>query len=216
MFKRAIGLVKLVVAVILISTITLWTTGMIVTHYLDSLLKQYNIPFDTKPAVVSGFWGKMWGASPPVQEESEQKPEDATPVFGQVQDDIGVGEDNTESLQTEVDGNQNGTSDVDEVDTHDDLDTLINGNSGGLDVDGVGTAMTSEDIASVKDNMKVEDKEQLFAMLVGKLPEETWKQLSEIVEDGVTEEELTMIQQLMAMHLNKEEYEEMMEILKKY
>lgn len=226
MFKRAIEIIKLAAAVILISTITIWTTGIIVTHYLDSLLKQYNIPFDMKPVVVSGFWGTLWGANPPVKSNSTQEPGDAVEVFGQLPDSLETDsesdntntgtETETESeteTDTEIDGNQ---TDPAGADDEGDLDPLINGNKGSSDIDGVDTAMTMEEITSVKDSISPADKEQLFAMLVGKLPEETWQQLSEIVEDGVTEQELSTIQQLMAMHLDKAEYEEMMNILKKY
>lgn len=228
MFKRAIEIIKLAAAVMLISTITVWTTGMIVTHYLDSLLKQYNIPFDTKPVVVSGFWGTVWRADPPVKPDSAKDPGDAVEVFGRFsgstktdsESDKTNAETETEKeteteleTDTEIEGNQ---TDPAGTDDEGDLEPLINGNKGSSDIDGVDTAMTMKEITSVKDSISPADKEQLFAMLVGKLPEETWQQLSEITEDGVTEQELSTIQQLMAMYLDKAEYEEMMNILKKY
>lgn len=74
--------------------------------------------------------------------------------------------------------------------------------------------MTTDDLTEVKDQMSDEDKEKLFSLLMTKLPQESWQTISQYIENGLTEQELTEIQQIMAQHLDKTEYGQMMEILK--
>ncbi|WP_146240961.1 hypothetical protein [Paenibacillus sambharensis] len=76
--------------------------------------------------------------------------------------------------------------------------------------------ITPEELARAKDQMSEEDRNKLFAMLVSKLPQSEWQTISTYVESGLTDEEMTNIQQIVAKHLDREEYEELMDILKKY
>ncbi|MOA63055.1 hypothetical protein D3C78_1886510 [compost metagenome] len=64
--------------------------------------------------------------------------------------------------------------------------------------------------------MSQADKDQIFSLLMLKLPQEALQSISFLMEEGLTEAELIQIQQLLAQYLDTEEYDSMMEILKKY
>jgi hypothetical protein len=49
-----------------------------------------------------------------------------------------------------------------------------------------------------------------------KLPQDAWQRISVLLENGLTNEEMTEVQQLFAQHLDRSEYDSMMKILKKY
>lgn len=221
MLKRMGWLAKLVAAGLILSFLSIWTTGYIVTSYVETLLKQFNLPLEVPPMAMSGVWGKLWGADPLVttdtagKEETsgssgvapesdsggndQDKPPESVDAFSQVTDppltDIGIGGGTQASggaaLEEEV---QEGTAGADDTET----------------------AMTTEDLTEVKEQMSDKDKDELFGLLMTKLPQESWQTISQYVENGLTSQELTAIQQIMAQHLDKAEYEQMMDILKKY
>ncbi|MWC29117.1 hypothetical protein [Paenibacillus sp. MMS18-CY102] len=90
------------------------------------------------------------------------------------------------------------------------------GGGTGPKVEAGATAMTAEEINAAKQQLTDADKNQLFTMLATKLPQNAWQTISAYAEDGLTEEELTNIQQIVAQHLSEEEYKTFMSILKKY
>lgn len=219
MFRGIAWLAKLIAAGLILSFLSIWTTGYIVTSYVDSLLKQFQLPLDVPPMAMSGVWGKLWGADPlltsdiadsganpagddqQAQGERQDEADEAVDAFGPIEDppltDIGMGK----GTQAGSEAGTLGDSGVEE---------------GATGIDGTEVAITTDDITLTKEQMSDEDKSQLFALLIDKLPQESWQEISEYVENGLTEQELTNIQQIMAMHLDKAEYEQIMEILKKY
>jgi len=251
MLRGLTWLAKLVAAGLILSFLSIWTTGYIVTSYVDALLKQFELPIEAPPLSMSGVWGKLWGADPPLvsetggagQEKSgdsseaggaENKP-DATEVFGEIDESGGQsgseGTSGESDTETGPDGNgSNGGGD--DAGTGSAGNGLNGGDGTGTDMsggeagtrdpsgtevpDGTETALTTEELLETKEAMSEEDKSRLFAMLMSELPQESWQTISEYVEDGLTEQELLQVQQLMAQHLDKEQYEQMMEILKKY
>ncbi|WP_169084081.1 hypothetical protein [Paenibacillus sp. PL91] len=229
MLKRIGWLGKLVAAGLILSFLSIWTTGYIVTSYVETLLKQFNLPLEVPPMAMTGVWGKLWGADPLVTTdiagkeetppiiEDKTDPKEETPdsqagtneqgdppasvdAFGEVTEppltDIGIGGGTQAGGGAPVDGGevQEGTAGTDDTET----------------------AMTTDDLTEVKEQMSDEDKEELFGLLMTKLPQDSWQTISQYVENGLTEQELTAIQQIMAQHLDKTEYGQMMDILKKY
>lgn len=175
---------------------------------------------------MSGVWGKLWGSDPLLaanvadrekQETAgkdntsgaEEEPE-AEEAFGGLEEapitDIGAGGGSQAAGSDKPDvggGVQEGTAGVDE-------------GEGSTGIDGTETAVTTDEIEATKQGMSEEDKAVLFEMLMTKLPQESWQQISAYMEEGLTEQELTSVQQIMAQHLDTSEYEKMMGILKKY
>lgn len=54
---------RLIATALLLSFLSIWTTGYIVNSYMETLLKQLDLPLQTQPFALSGVWGKLWGAS---------------------------------------------------------------------------------------------------------------------------------------------------------
>ncbi|MDQ0061562.1 hypothetical protein [Paenibacillus harenae] len=220
MMKKIGWLGKLVAAGLILSFLSIWTTGYIVTSYVDTLLKQYNLPLEVPPMAMSGVWGKLWGSDPPIATDAAEG---------------GSGQDKPDTLPDTTASSGNGEQDeppasedaFGEIENPPLTDIGIGGGTeaGGTpsqpdtesgEIDGTETAVTTDDLTEVKEQMTDADKDTLFGLLMSKVPQESMQLISGYVEDGLTEQELTSVQQIMAQHLDKAEYEQMMNILKKY
>ncbi|MBU5441911.1 hypothetical protein [Paenibacillus sp. MSJ-34] len=78
------------------------------------------------------------------------------------------------------------------------------------------TVISREELANARGQLSSQDKEQLFSLLITKIPQEDLQKISLYVEDGLTESELKEIEQMIAMHVRDDEYDKLMNILKKY
>ena len=212
MWKMTGWLAKTVAAGLIISFLSIWTTGYIVNSYLQTLLKQYNLPLEVQPMALSGMWGKLWGADP-IQSTASKAPQEDTeePVA------VDAFSDQTQAPLTDI-GIGSGTKANGEKteETGESTEPVEEGTGQAPAIEGTETAITTDDLSEIKSQMSEADKEQLFGMLMGKLPQEAWQTISGYMENGLTDEELTLVEQLMAQHLDKEQYEQMLGILKKY
>lgn len=226
-WKIGLWITRIVAIVVIAALLSIWTTGYVVTSYVSALLKQYEIPIEVEPMALSDVWSMIWGTNKSAAIAAN------TPDDRQQQDQIDK-VDHDDIRQGQVSGEIDGTderTDIEQSDTEQ-LDELTEGTTGQqeeediweqdtLDVlapveTGGQSTITPEDIDASKELLATEDKERLFELLMLKLPSESWQMFSTYIEDGLTERELTDIQQVMAQHLSKEEYEELMVILKKY
>jgi hypothetical protein len=253
---KIFGWVGRAIAVGLIASfLSIWTTGYIVNSYVESLLKQYNMPLDVQPFALSGVWGKLWGADPVTTDniaDADSSSDDNDPAQGNASSGNdtnsanGVGSD-TGSSTTGSSSETNGTGDAPDNGANgtstDDTSASGSSSTSGADEDpvaidafgqeeegavtGVGggtgpkaeagaTAVTTEEMTEAKNQLSDADKDQLFEMLATKLPQEAWQTISTYTENGLTDEELTNIQQIVAQYLTEEQYKQFMEILKKY
>lgn len=87
---------------------------------------------------------------------------------------------------------------------------------GGAESDGDRFVMSAEEFLSWQEKMTDEDKMAVFAILLGKIPQEDFQSLSLWLEDGLTAGEISEIYRLMDKHLSTEEMTELGNILKKY
>ncbi|PLT47973.1 Ribonuclease E [Paenibacillus pasadenensis] len=78
MKKTAAWLGKLAAGALLVSVLSIWTTGYIVTSYVEVLLKQFHIPLQMQPLSMSGVWGTLWGAERPEAGVPALAPTDAS------------------------------------------------------------------------------------------------------------------------------------------
>jgi len=74
--------------------------------------------------------------------------------------------------------------------------------------------VTPDQMVAMKDELPAKEKEEVFAMLMAKLPQEEMQRITERMEDGLTEKELIEIEQILSKHLNKTEYAKIMNLLK--
>ena len=216
-------LMKTGLTVVLISGLTLLTTGMVVNAYLKSLLESFNIQLENEPAIgLNVFGGGLFGSkqpdsgstesavtgnpgetgstpvqqgdTPPAKPSSEEVPDGALPVMGSSQDE-------TASNEASGEASEEGTSGASNSDA---------AGSGGEEL-----VMTPGEIAEKKDSLPEAEKQQIFTMLMNKLPAEDMQKISAAMEDGLTETELQEIEQVIAKRMTTEEYTKLMELLKK-
>ncbi|WP_168123302.1 hypothetical protein [Paenibacillus sp. HB172176] len=251
MFRGLTWLAKLIAAGLIISFLSIWTTGYIVTSYVESILKQFELPVEVPPIAMSGVWGKLWGSEPLLVDEGGATASETAGLddAGETDQDeaeseglsVDSGSDNSshpsdssqeDSSVSEDEGMPNATEVFGNVDDGPITDMGASGGSAagsGQDLDGTGSdegsvdgaigtevAITEEGVTDAKEKMSDEDKSKLLELLMTELPQETWQQISSYMEDGLTDDELLDVQQLMAQYLDEGQYNEMMGILKKY
>ncbi|XEC95055.1 hypothetical protein AB6A23_00210 [Paenibacillus tarimensis] len=228
MWRMIEWLGKAIAAALIVSFLSIWTTGYIVTSYIETVLKQYELPLEVQPMAMSGVWGKLWGAeqdrSVPDMITGETDPSPLADSGDAAEDketespvttETGEGEGpkaNSGKPEAEQSGGEADPSTGDETAQSE----SGNDNEEALPAWTEETMLTEEAMAEVKNQLSDEDKQFLFNMLMTKLPQEAWQRISTYVEQGLTEKELQEVQQLMAIHLNDDEYDQLMEILKKY
>jgi hypothetical protein len=256
MFKWTGWLVKTLAAGVIISFLSVWTTGYIVNSYVETLLKQYNIPLSSKPFALSGVWGELWGADPEVkpnesassgtggrsgnasgdaQTGGQQEAGDSTARASETDTPDGNDKNSTPNASGDADTGSKETPPV-AVDAFGDLPdgslTDVGGGAGPQANSGAasgqsgssaageaskdGIAMSTEEMNAAKNKMSDADKQALFDVMMKKLPQDAWQKISAWIEDGLTNEEMTEVQQLIAQYLDRDEYDKMLEILKKY
>ncbi|WP_091012212.1 MULTISPECIES: hypothetical protein [Paenibacillus] len=238
--KLLVWFVKIVLTVLLVSSLTLLTTGLIVQSYAKSLLASFNIQWEGQPmGLTAMFQGALGGKTSegnksgngttdqPTGADEEQVPEDAVSVMG----------NGTESGQSGVDAGNNasqGSGSNEGTGEGSGTDTTAGSNSGtsagnGTDTgtgndsgteQGSGSAsgndaivVSPDDITGAKDKLPAEEKEKIFSLLMNKLPQKEMQQISGAMEGGLTEQELREIEQVISKYLTSEEYDNLMEVL---
>ncbi len=285
---KMFGWIGRAIAVGLIASfLSIWTTGYIVNSYLESILKQYNLPLEVQPFALSGVWGKMWGADPVEQGTSIAEAGQA----GKTADGADKGTDNNASGSGKSDGTGEGDT-IDGAGANEDASSAGAGKSGGsadgksngegstatggaegggsaagvtsgtgsgtagtngtesgskaedettgepvaIDAFGQeeegaitgsgsgtgpkagagGTGASTEEISGSSGQLTDAERDEMFDLLATKLPQQAWQSISEYMESGLTEQEVTNIQQIVAQYLSEEQYRTFMSILKKY
>lgn len=221
-WKISLWIARIVATVVLAALLSVWTTGYVVTSYVQALLKEYEIPMEVEPVALSDVWGMLWGSKP---KESTTDIADNMPNHDQQQVDNTHNDkqqeqvlDNTNNREEQAEDDSleepaddtTGEQEAEDEWEQDAVDVLAPVETGNQ------SAITPEDIYESKEQLAAEDKERMFELLMLKLPSDSWQMFSTYIEDGLTDQELIDIQQVMAQHLSKDEYEELMEILKKY
>lgn len=237
---------KTIGAALLVSFLAIWTTGYIVNSYLETLLREYNLPLETRPFALSGLWGTLWGvdagrdagviADGSILNEAEPSGTKDVPASAS-EDAYGDDADGLEGAdglppggEAVPDHPEYGSALPDDADQDDSGEAAPEeGGIGGTETGsgtgseargGAGQAgealVTTEEMTAAKEQLSEDDRNKLFAILVSKLPQEEWQTISGYVEGGLTGTELMDVQQIVAKYLNDAEYDELMEILSKY
>lgn len=141
----------------------------------------------------------------------------------EVADTSGTGGENNgnpKGTTTETNGNPasgtgkdaNGT----EADAPEDALPVMGGMSGGEALgEDQQVVVTPDDLVAKKEELPDKQKEEIFAILMKKLPQEDMQILTVALEGGLTETEMINIEQILSKHLDKAEYAKVMELLKK-
>lgn len=93
------------------------------------------------------------------------------------------------------------------------------GQSSGADSDALDKKkliMTAEQFNQKRELLSDADKMRIFTLLLTRLPEEELQKFSQMVEDGISSDDLNAMDSSAQKYLKSEEYEELMDILKKF
>ncbi|SFT23546.1 hypothetical protein [Paenibacillus sp. BC26] len=221
MWKMTGWLAKTIAAGLLISFLSIWTTGYIVNSYVETLLKQFNVPLEQKPFALNGVWGGLWGADPVVKQKGNSAESDPKDKDADVKTGSGDGQTSSTKDDTKTDGDSPASVDAFEQTPSGELSDIGGGTgtkagSGAVSSTDDEVAMTTEEINAAKSQISDADKEKLFNTMMTKLPQDAWQNISNLMEEGLTDAELTQVQQLMAQYLDRTEYDAMLAILSKY
>lgn len=234
--KWLLKFARLGLVVITVSLLTILTTGYVVNTYIQSLLSSYNLPIASQTPSLGGIVKGMLGFGSDrnqdpkgdlTQEstgqtglESEEPEESQQSSTG---DRSGAGDSgaNLEGLSNEDEEAISGPeSSGGDGDTEEEVPEGSVPVMGGIAGDSAGAQdqqvlVTPDDLVAKKDELSDSEKEEVFATLMSKLPQEEMQRMSELIEGGLTETEMIEIEQILSKHLSKEEYAKMLNILKK-
>ena len=225
-------LLKISLTAILVSTLTIVTTGIVVNAYIQSVLSSFNIQLETEPMGVGGIMKSMLGMG------SGTKPDagsvNAAKDNGQLEEDQGSADDEPASgagsetiggtkEDKETSSGSSGTSGEppnDEEAPDNSLPVMGTNTTEQSDDSSLSSledqeiVMTPGEIVDRKDSLPTEEKEEIFTMLMNKLPQSEMQKISEAMEDGLTAAELADIEQGISKYLNAEEFDKLITMLK--
>jgi hypothetical protein len=211
MFKWVSWVIRMGATALLLSFLCIWTTGYIVNSYMETVIKQLDLPIDTQPFALSGVWGKLWGADkyPQVKDAAESKPptdkgstadnaaEPTNSANESVTDEAGIS-----SVLPSNDGNLAEKQGVDASPSP--SPSPDDGN-----VDSIPVFNGQSETGQLTDA----ERQSLYAMVVSKLNQDQLKLLSDSLQGGMTKEELGQVENMLKGSLSEEEYAKMMEML---
>ncbi|WP_372630911.1 hypothetical protein [Cohnella sp.] len=206
MFKWISWALRLVATALLLSFLCIWTTGYIVNSYMESVLKQLNLPLEVQPLALSGVWGTLWGAERAPQKEAAESPSRAS------QQTQGESRSSpSPSSQPSVGGSEaDGGEATDEA--------VPPPEPAGAEPDYGEESPPDEAVPVFGDESSIgqltdEQRQSLYSLVVSKLNPEQLRQLSNSLQDGLTPEELEELQDMLRTSLTDEEYMQMMRLL---
>lgn len=230
MFKWVSWVIRMGATALLLSFLCIWTTGYIVNSYMETVIKQLDLPLQTQPFAISGVWGKLWGAEEAPKEEASASSIKANEEVSKLQKDqiddklkqestdLNASEQPKEPVQSPEPGAEASSSS--EVDSEEDAiadpgvkneDALpsppkVEGDEGDGSTPVLGGQIEMEQLTD-------SERQALYAMVVSKLSQDQLKLLSDSLQDGLTAEELVQVQDMLKTALTDEEYSEMIKVL---
>ncbi|MBB6674363.1 hypothetical protein [Cohnella nanjingensis] len=205
---------RLVATALLLSFLCIWTTGYIVNSYVQTALKQFDIPLETKPFALSGIWGTLWGSgggkaedlaaaglkpspTPSLRPAPTPTPDGTpapTPTPAPTSDPAAASPEPGPTPPGQPEGSA-GETGAGAQDPNEAVPVWNGGESGG------GAAISDE------------EKQKLYSIVVSKLSSDQLQELTGYLNDGLTAEELPKVQALLKGALTEQEYKQMMDML---
>lgn len=225
-------LLKISLTAVLISTLTILTTGIVVNAYLQSVLASFNIQLEAQPMGVGGIMKNVLGMNGSSGNKTEKDIEgtsggssggdtkdnttpDSTGAMEDTSDSKGVEGEGSDSKvdETAPDGSNGSSESVDgEAPPEDSLPVMGQIGQSAIDQQVV---MTPDEMVDKKSSLTTQEKEEIFTLLMTKLPQEEMQRISEAMEDGLTATELDEIQNGISKYLSEEEFQKLMTMLQK-
>ncbi|PQP86431.1 hypothetical protein [Paenibacillus sp. AR247] len=243
--KIAQWLLKTVLTVVLISGLTVLTTGAVVNMYVQSLLASFNIQLEGQPTGIGGMMKGMLGLNTTKEKEPDKEAastahaaDDSKSTDGSTTTaETGTGS-TEEAGETAGAGSQTGTNageagsgsgstagtetggtaDAEGADASDDALPVM---GQGLSESAMGSqsaadqqvVISPDEMIQKKEELTATEKEQIFNILMKKLPQSEMQKISAAMEDGLTEQELSTIEDTISKYLTKEEYAALSKLL---
>ncbi|MCM3041329.1 hypothetical protein M3201_16610 [Paenibacillus motobuensis] len=229
-------LFKLSVTAIVVSLLTVMTTGYVVNSYIQSLLSSYNIPIAEEAPTLGGMFKGMLGFGGKTGNKVADKSGTENGLSDKTADTGGLGALPGTGSDTSSDAGDDSATNGEGSDKTVGGKAAENDKSAGTDQEngqapedsvaamgGISSQsgqqgdvlVTPDDLIARKDQLPDQEKEEVFKILMTKLPQEEMQKLTEAMEDGLTETEMIEIEQVLSKYLDKTEYTKMMNILKK-
>ncbi|GAV14813.1 spore coat protein [Paenibacillus sp. NAIST15-1] len=215
---------------ILSSLLTVGTTAIVVDRYIQTALDSFHIPIERKPLTLTSMWGVLLGSDVQTASQSNNKSTgtsqngimgnsgnhtERTTTNSQGSGSNGNGQGATETNGGGTTGSPSAEGNEGEsgsTPTPDGALPVMGGITSGQESKGREAIIVPPDaIAKSKEELSKEKKDQIFATLMKKLPQEDWQRISTLMEGGLTSSEVMEVEQILAKHLNDEEYKEMRE-----
>lgn len=229
---------KIVLTVMLVSSLTLLTTGLIVQSYVKSLLASFNIEWEGQPlGLTSMFQGALGGKASeenkpgagttdqPTGAEEEQVPEDAISVMGngtdQTETSADNGSGNTEKGSDKNDqtastgGGESSNGDTGSIDADPNKSTEGAAGSGNGTAAGNGTAGTSGHSAGSGNDAIVVSPDDITGTK-DKLPLEEKEKIFSLLMAKLPQNEMQQISGAMEDGLTEQELRDIEQVISKY
>lgn len=218
-------LLKISLTAVLVSTLTILTTGIVVNAYLQSVLASFNIQLEGQPMGVGGIMKNILGMNGSSVDKAEDNVEEDSTQNGATPDSSGSTDDTSGSKDVNGQGSSN-TGERGSTDESGGNSEAVDGESppeDSLPVMGqIGQSaadqqvvMTPDEMVDKKSSLTAQEKEEIFTLLMTKLPQEEMQKISEAMEDGLTAAELDEIQNGISKYLSEEEFQKLMTMLQK-
>lgn len=217
---------------ILSSLLTIGTTAIVVDRYIQTALDNFNIPIERKPLTLTSMWGVLLGSDVQTATASQSNNKSTGTSQNGITGSSGKHAERTTTNSQESRFNRNGQGATETNGAGTTGSPPAEGNEGesgsnpipdgalpvmggitsGQESKGREAIIVPPDaIAKSKEELSKEKKDQIFATLMKKLPQEDWQRISTLMEGGLTSSEVMEVEQILAKHLNDEEYKEMRE-----
>ncbi|MHA0857541.1 hypothetical protein ACH8E3_11720 [Paenibacillus sp. CMAA1364] len=182
---------KILLTVVLVSILTIFTTGYIVNTYLKSMLESFNIQLPSGSLTMGSILQGMMGIVS--KDEKVPQKDQSTIEPDEVED--------TEDQEAPV-----GALPV--------MGESYTEEAGSIDQD-TQVIITPDEMVRKKDGLIDKDKEEIFTILMTKVPQDKIQEITVAMENGLTEQELKNVEAILSKYLNKDEYDKLLLLLKR-
>ncbi|AIQ15213.1 hypothetical protein [Paenibacillus durus] len=200
--------------VVLASSLSILTTGVIVNAYVQSVMSGLGLKVDTPAPGFGGMLSSLMGTSGKATSKDTVKDDDSSAAADssktqEPSDSGGSGE----TVPAATAGTGGGT----EEDKAPDNALPVMGEASTEEQNGSAQdqqlVMTPEAMKDLKDNLPSEEKVSVFNILMNKVPQDEMQKISAAMEDGLTAQEVTEVQSIISKYVTQEEYDKLMKIL---
>ncbi|MEC0093743.1 hypothetical protein [Paenibacillus macquariensis] len=218
---------KMILIVVMVSSLSMLTTGLVVNAYIKSMLASLNIQLEGQPfawgSVLQGLMGKK-DSTTVVEGEvtKDNKEEIAKEDNDKVVESSNGSKDTDTTNETGTTGNGGSSSGSGKEESPVDEEapdgaTPVMGEMH-TEVAGVGqqdqVIVSPDDLVRKKDDLPASEKEEIFNILMTKLPQEKVQEITVAMENGLTEQELKQVEEIISKYLSDDEYAKLMKLLK--